>query len=357
MTEDRLDRYARGELTPVEARQLARQALDDPELFEDLTCTALAKAAAARRKTPLKLRAVAIGAIAAALIAGISILLLRPPRETLKPALLSSASPGQPVLLAFDIAAANPEVFRGGEPDSRTPQSAGSITSVRGTSIVIDLGSLDGLANRSELEVFREGRIVGRIMAAAVFRERARATVLSGKVQKADLVRVAAAAHLSALVQQADAVAARGDSAAGRSILEKALGWARSNGLSSDEVLTKLGRLELQAGTLAEAEQHFQSASGEAEALNALAVVRAMRGDYKNARTALTAAMAKLPKTEAGYARGANNLGVIAELSGERKEAKSFYSESLRVFAAIPGASAEERRAVERNLARVHASQ
>ena len=45
--EDRKDRYVRGELTAEEARELAQKSLGDPELFEDLTFSALAKSALA----------------------------------------------------------------------------------------------------------------------------------------------------------------------------------------------------------------------------------------------------------------------------------------------------------------------
>ena len=43
--EDQIDRYARRELSAAEARELAQRSLDDSELFEDLTFTALANAA------------------------------------------------------------------------------------------------------------------------------------------------------------------------------------------------------------------------------------------------------------------------------------------------------------------------
>src|SRR6201995_3463084 len=45
MTDDRIDRYVRGELNPAEARELAQASLDSPELFDELTDSALAKAA------------------------------------------------------------------------------------------------------------------------------------------------------------------------------------------------------------------------------------------------------------------------------------------------------------------------
>ena len=41
--DDRIDRYVRGELSPAEARELAQESLEDPELFEALTYSALAK--------------------------------------------------------------------------------------------------------------------------------------------------------------------------------------------------------------------------------------------------------------------------------------------------------------------------
>ena len=52
MSEEKTDRFARGDLTPAESRDLAQQALDDPELFDDLTSTALARTAWARRGAP-----------------------------------------------------------------------------------------------------------------------------------------------------------------------------------------------------------------------------------------------------------------------------------------------------------------
>jgi hypothetical protein len=45
--DDQIDRYARGELSASEARQLAQSSLEDEELFEELTSTTLAKAALA----------------------------------------------------------------------------------------------------------------------------------------------------------------------------------------------------------------------------------------------------------------------------------------------------------------------
>src|SRR5262245_20520425 len=50
--EDSMDRYLRGDMTPAEARELAQQALNAPELFEELTYSALAKSALSTRSIP-----------------------------------------------------------------------------------------------------------------------------------------------------------------------------------------------------------------------------------------------------------------------------------------------------------------
>src|SRR5437016_11750673 len=71
---DLIDRYVRGELTAAEARQLAQESLDSPELFEELTYSALAKSALVARavpdgkvvRFPRKTRFVIAGATAAA---------------------------------------------------------------------------------------------------------------------------------------------------------------------------------------------------------------------------------------------------------------------------------------------------
>src|SRR5437899_1129145 len=56
MPEDPIDRYARGELSHGESRDLAQEALDDPELFEDLTAIAVAKAAVSAPHRPARAR-------------------------------------------------------------------------------------------------------------------------------------------------------------------------------------------------------------------------------------------------------------------------------------------------------------
>ena len=46
---EKLDRFARGKLSPSESRELAQQALGDHDLFDELTSTAVAKRGFAAR--------------------------------------------------------------------------------------------------------------------------------------------------------------------------------------------------------------------------------------------------------------------------------------------------------------------
>jgi Flp pilus assembly protein TadD len=360
VTEDRIDRYVRGELTSAEARELAQESLDDPELFEELTCSALAKAAVSNRpaakvvRFPRRPWAFAASAVAAAVI--LAVYLYRPAPVEM-PTLALSATSTRPILLARDlqIGQVRTEVFRSADVDSREPQTTGSVIALEKNLAAIDLGSLDGLAKGSEVEVVRGGRPAGRLIVTTVFRERARAQVASGQVRRTDGVRVPSPAHLGALLQQVDAHSGRGDSARARSTAEKAVEWAQSHNLPADEALERLGSLEYRAGMLEAAEKRYR-ASDSGVALNNLAVFRALRGDYKGAAESLAQAMSKSPKTESVYARSLNNSGVLAELRGDRAKAAAYYSDALRAFAASSDASEEERRAIEANLARTRGS-
>lgn len=413
--EDAIDRYVRNELSAAEARALAQESLGDPELFEDLTFSALAKAALATRSVgeqlerpapkakvvrfPPKARIFVVGVAAAAAIVLVSLYSLRPsflrqnqptvaenqshrtaPAPPLMPALAFSAKPGQPVLLASGLQPdpAHREgapVFRSLEPDSRFPKPAGSIVSIEDGVATIDLGSLDGLAKGSELRVFRDERStqpIGRLMVTTVFRERARGRVLAGQeIQVNNPVRVASTAHLGALLQQVDALSGRGDPDAARTVAEKAVRWADTANVPPTErrkALERLAALEYQAGSLQAAEKHYQSAVDTLEseplasfrkhlvALNNLAVLHLLRGDYDGAEAPLSQAVSKSPTTDSVLGRSMNNLGVLAELRGDRQKAEAFYTDALRAFAAIPDSSEQERAVVETNLARVRSS-
>ncbi len=411
--EDLIDRYVRSELTAAEARELAQKSLDDSELFEELTFSAVSKATLADRslrerletapgakvvRFPLKARIFVAGAAAAAaillvLLYSSRLSLLRQnqpttaenqsrataPHPPLVAALASSAKPGQPVLLASDLQPLpiheGAPVFRSLEPDSRSPRPAGSIISIEDGLATVDLGSLDGLAKGSELRVFRNERSAQpsvRLRVTAVFRERARGRILPGQeIQVNNRVQVAGATYLGALLQQVDALSGRGDSDAARTLAEKSVRWAETANVQPAErrkALQRLAALEYQAGSLQAAEKLYQSAldsfrasppgsfHDESVTLNNLAVLRLLRGDYGGAEAHLSQAVAQSPTTNSVYGQSKNNLGVLAELRGDRQKAEGLYTDAVRAFAAIPDASEQERRVVETNLARVRSA-
>jgi tetratricopeptide (TPR) repeat protein len=406
--DDQMDRYARGELAAAEAREVAQESLADPELFENLTYSALAKTAMATRlageqaklplssanvvRFPRKARVFVAGVAAAAAIVSVSLYLLRPSflgrnqshetaaRQRVKPALAFSADPGQPVLLASGLQpeSARPggaPVFRSPEPTSRSPRAAGSIVSIEDGQASVDLGSLDGLAKGTELRVFRDEQFtqpIGRLIVTMVFRERARGRIPAGqKIPANSRVRAPDTVFLAALLQQVDALSDRGDSAAARAIAEKAAGLAQTADVPPSlrrKALERLAQLEYQAGALEAAERHYQSAvdslnaepqasvEEQAVALNNLAVLHLLRGDYGGAEAPLHQAASKSLKTDSTYGRTLNNAGVLAELRGDRQKAETLYASALRAFAAIQDSSPQERSAVETNLARLRSS-
>jgi hypothetical protein len=330
---DRIDRYVRGELSPEEARALAQASLDSPALFDELTDAALAKAALNPRtvRTASVLRtwrkkAVLTGGLVAAAVLVLISLPHRPSRRepNVKPVLDLGSNAGQPVLLASGLHPANAPVFRGSEPDSRAPQAAGVIVSIEDGSANIDLGSLDGLAKGSELRVFRGSSTVGRLQVTAVFRDRARASVIEGKqLRPKDEVRVGGADHLNALLQQVDAAFNRGDPDTAIKLAEEAVRWGESAAVPP--------------GTMA-------------VSWNQLAVLHILRSEYDGAKSHLLRAASATSKTDPVYGQIQNNLGVLAELRGERDKAAASYHDAL---GASPG---EQRQTVERNLARVRGS-
>ena len=330
---DSIDRYIRGELSPEEARALAQSSLDSPALFDELTDAALAKAAlnphTVRTANVIRIRrktAVIAGGLAAAAAFVLISLPHRPstPGPNLKPVLELSATADQPMLLANGLHSAKALVFRGDEPDSRAPQAAGSIVSLEDGLANIDLGSLDGLAKGSDLQVFRGSDRVGRLQATTVFRDRARASVIESKqLRRKDEVHVGGADHLGALLQQVDVAFNRGDPDAAIKLAEDAVRWGESAAVSPGAM---------------------------AEAWNQLAVLHMLRGEYGGAESVLLRAASAASKTDLVYGQIQNNLGVLAELRGDRGKAAASYHDAL---GANPG---DQRQTVERNLARVRGS-
>lgn len=330
---DSIDRYLRGELSPQEARTLAQESLDSPDLFDELTDAALAKAAL----TPRTVRAANVlrfwrktavltgGLVAAAVL----VLMVLPhssstPAANIKPVLDPASNTSQPVLFASGLRPANAPAFRGGETDSRPPRSAGSIMSIEDGSANLDLGSLDGLAKGSELQVIRGSGVVGRLQVTAVFRDRARANVMEGNQLRPKLeVRVGPADHLNALLQQVNAAFNRGD----------------------PDTALKLAGAAVQSGGSAAVPPGAMAVSW-----NQLAVLQMLRGETNGAEALLLRAASAIPKTDPLYGQIQNNLGVLAELRGERDKAAASY------YNALGATSAEQRQTVERNLVRVRGS-
>jgi tetratricopeptide (TPR) repeat protein len=366
--DDQIDRYARGELTAAESRELAQKALDDPELFENLTYSALAKEALSDASVadrlarpgakmfwfPRKAQFVAGGAAAAVVLMLLySLMHVQQSRVARNPPPVAQNQPpvegtsptrSQPILLGSNLSPgrSSTPVFRGVEAASRPPQPAGSIVSIEDGLATINLGSVDGIAKGSELGIYRDSqstRLIGRVIVTTVFRERARGQIPEGReIRVNDQVRVAGLAHLNALLEQVDALASRGDPDAARKMAEKALKWSEVARFSPDErakVLEKLAAFEYQAGSLDLAEMHYQSI---VDTLNAAPSIS------KSSAIAII------------YGQSLNNLGALAGLRGDQSRAESLYAEALRAFESVANVPPDERKAVETNLARSRGS-
>ncbi len=372
--DDRIDRYVRRELSPEEARALAQESLDSPELFEELTYSALAGTAVSAspapnakvHRFPRKAWLVAAATVAAAVVL-VSLYAVRPHPLRLQPALADSSNAGQPVLLASGLRPApvgreGAPVFRNPEPGSRAPRPGGLIVSIENGEALVNLGSLDGLAKGSELQIVRDNRPTGRLTVTSVFRESARGRIAANQpVQVHEQVRIADSVHLEALLEEAEALVARGDGDAAREMAKTAADWAETTALSPAQKgkgLERLAELEYRAGWLQAAETHLRSAAeslplgGQPAAWNDLAVLQMLRGDYEGAEAPLRRAISLSSKSDIAYARSTNNLGVLAETRGDRRKAEALYVDALRALAGVADVPARERQVIETNLAR-----
>src|SRR5260370_2852583 len=300
-----LERYLSGQLSPMEERELAREALNNEQLFDALAAhgaveegldDAAFRGAVSKTARPLqairprsKLRVFAIAGSIAAAVALFTFYLKwdRPPglsnrpiiaRPTLKPTLDPSANAGQPILLASQLrpAAGDTPIFRGSEPETRPPLPQGSILTIEEKLPTVNLGSIDGLAKGNELRVFRAGQPIGRIVVTTIFRDRARGRIVQGEaIRVGDQVRTDGSVYLSAVMQQVDALTARGDMKKAIDIAQKALTQLGTN----RNLLERLAALEYQTGALDAALQHYEAATPqEKEAINSLAVLYLLRG-------------------------------------------------------------------------------
>jgi tetratricopeptide (TPR) repeat protein len=296
----RIDRYVNRELHPAAARAMAHEALDDSDLFEELTAVALVQAAlespattdrglaqsalddenlfdtlVARGAAEAAIRApqrrkywpFAVAGVAAAAAGLLTFLAVRPhpqpDRQSAQPAHAAIAKPGvaPAILLTAELQPAHSRsapVFRGVNAASRPPKSDGVIVSVEDGVATVNLGSLDGLAKGTELPVVRD-RQIARIVITTVFRNRARGEILNGDaIQLNDLVRIPNATHLSAIRQQVDALAASGDLKTARDVARKAL--ASGSPGETRQMLERLAALDFQAGAPDAARERYEVA-------------------------------------------------------------------------------------------------
>ena len=271
MNEEEIDRFARGELSAEESRALAQRALDNPELFDELTALSVARAGLAPRHRSRRLWLWIAAAAAAVLVAVIVPAVWRPAARA--PEVASVIR--EPLLLAR--AHEGTTLFRGDAATAdRAPRATGSVASVESGSGTIDLGSLDGLAKGGSVEVIRDGRVAGTIALDTIFRTRARGEAKGLTLHAGDQVHVPAAAYLNALLDQIDALVTRGDSTGARRIAGQA------------------ARLAADAAPVDPAD------------LNNLAVIAELRGDTPTAESLYRQALAAGPAEAARRSIEAN---------------------------------------------------
>jgi hypothetical protein len=99
------------------------------------------------------------------------------------------------------------------------------------------------------------------------------------------------------------------------------------------------------------------SAEERIAALNDLAVLRLLRGDLGGAQAPLNQALSGGTRRNAQFARSLNNIGVLAELRGDRRLAESSYADALRALSTLADTATADRQVVERNLSRLRAGQ
>ncbi len=401
----RIDRFANRELHPAAARALAHEALNDTDLFDQLTAVAVVQAAlespaatdrklaqAALDDQDLFDTLVARGALEAALrapgtikyrghkrwllisaVAAIAAVLaiffvLRPPapatQRAVQQARTTSSQRGAAptILLTEALQPARSQgvsIFRGTEAPSRPPKTDGSIVSIDSGIVTVNLGSLDGLVKGTELSVVRS-RQIGRIAIATVFRERARGTIVEGFAQTDDAVRVPNAAHLAAVLQQVDALAANGDRKGAMEAARNAIATGSSG--ETRPLLERLAELDYQAGAPDAAREHYEvavnnfdqppAASPSEEALNyaSYGALLLLNDDPQRADEILQKALAKV-NDPALRAEILNNLGAARELAGDRAKAASYYNQALTL-----NTSKSARNVTKANLLRLKSS-
>jgi hypothetical protein len=360
----RIERYMNRELHPAAARAMAHEALDDSDLFEELTAVALVQAAlespattdrslaqtalddedlfdtlvargaadAAMRTPPRRNYWRIAVAVAAAAAAGLlTFLLVRPHAQPVQQPPQQEAvaivKPGVApvVLLTAELQPAHSQsapIFRGIDAASRAPKSVGAVVSIEDGMVSVNLGSLDGLAKGTELPVIRD-RPIGGIAITTVFRDHARGKIVDGDAIRAnDQVRVPSTAHLNAILQQVDALAANGNLKAARDVARNALA-AGSPG-ETRRLLERLAALDYQAGAPDAAREHYEvavnifdqppaaSSNEKASTLASYGALSLLAGDRQRADELLQKALTNAPDATL-RSQILHNIGVAAQ--------------------------------------------
>jgi Tfp pilus assembly protein PilF len=398
----RIDRFVNRKLHPAAARAMAHEALDDADLFEELTAVAVAQASLesasttdralaqsalddpdlfdtlvargaieAAVRTPFRSKRPAILVAAAIAVAAglLTFFVLRPASHSVQPpapqarSVVTTPAVAPTILLTTDLQPArsrNAPVFRGdvrggdargGDAASRPPRSDGAIVSIEDDVATVNLGSLDGLSKGTEL-------LAGRIVITTVFRDHARGDISEGEmVHTGDPVRVPNQAHIAAILQQADALAANGDLKAAREVARNAIAGGPSG--ETRPLLERLAALDYRAGAPDAARERYEvavnnfdqpPAAGSREQAATLANYGALllvNGDRDRAGELLQKALAQAP-APALRSQILNNLGAVAELGGDQAKAADYYNQAL-----AQNTSKADRTVESTNLARV----
>jgi hypothetical protein len=348
-----IDQFATRELSPVEARKLAQQALAEPDLFDALVARGAveasldAPAVRAAVSAPVRRKQWAIALCAAAAVVLLAVFLWRNASHQIhqpsqqaraivsKPAILPSldvADQSRPFLLASDLRPArspNALVFRGsGAATKRQPQSSGVIVALEDGEATLNLGSVDGLA---------KGTVLGPIVITTVFRDHARGKVTAGaSIHLNDRIQVPSSLHLAAVLHEVDALASSGDVDQARALARNTLSLGSSG--ETRTLLERLASLDYQAGAIDAAREHFEAAannfyappaanpSEQAATLNNLGALYLLRGDPQSAEKPLNQASSQTAIDADLRGQILNNLGVLAEMRGDLAKARDDYS-------------------------------
>lgn len=259
MSENMLDRFARGELPPAQSRELAQKALGDDDLFDELTSTAIARTELPnlRRAKRMWPRIAILAAAAAVILAAV----LFAPRRNARPVSPAAAISAPPILLAGN-ADSNPAAYRGPDSQSREPRATGSIESIAGGIATIGLGSVDGLAKNAEVDVVRDGAVIGKIRLTTIFRDHSRGEIAGASpVRAKDQVPVPPLARLRANLDRMEAAIAHGETEKALSIARQASVAGFQADLSRAEDLNDAGVIAQLHGDRVKALDFYQRAS------------------------------------------------------------------------------------------------